>query len=198
MGIRDLLWACPVCGRDRGIGEGGKCVCGVAFSRGAGARIEARHPDGQIEAREAADWADRLPDVAGLLQAGEGEVIRVARVRIRSVTGSELVRTRRGRYLNHIETFGAERLGTIELDRDAVTIRTEGPPDVWPFQALTAVQASSSTLQLKARDRPLVSLRFLDDSIFLWENLLTEALRFFYRRTGRGEIVEFQPRIATR
>ena len=69
---------------------------------------------------------------------------------------------------------------------------------MWPFEALKAVQASSKTLQVRGGEHPLASFAFRDDSSFLWERLLAVALDRFYRRTGRGEIVEMQPRIVTR
>ena len=39
--------------------------------------------------------------------------------------------------------------------------------------------------------------KFPEDSPFRWEALLRENLRRAYRAAGRGEIVEFQPRIVT-
>lgn len=63
--------------------------------------------------------------------------------------------------------------------------------------ARTAIQASSSSIQIKARGEPVVSFRFPEDSPRFWEELLQEALRRFYRERGMGEIREFQPRIET-
>jgi hypothetical protein len=204
MAISDLLWACPECGRIGGVDPAGTCQgCGTAFSRGRGALIRALMPDGRLVERSPAEWSDRLPDPAVLLKgdggAGEDSVVRHARVLAREVTGVMAVRGEGREFLNRVERFGPKRQGTLELGPDRLTYRPEGGgPREWPFDALTAIQASSSTLQVKARGQPLVAFRFLDDSVFLWETLLHAALRAFYRRTGRGEIIEFQPRIVAR
>jgi hypothetical protein len=202
--LSDLLWACPECAEPGGIGADGACRCGAAFSRGKGASIQARLPDGRIIARSPAEWVDRLPDPASLLEsgegkgAGEGEALRRARVAAREATGSAVVRSG-GRYLNQVEQYGPQRLAALEIHPDSLVYQPEGgAARRWGMEALTAVQTSSSTLQIRVRAQPLISLRFLDDSLFLWEMLLHAALRSFYRRTGRGEIVEFQPRIVAR
>jgi hypothetical protein len=204
LALSDLLWACPACGTVGGVSGSGACGCGVVFSRGRGAAVRARFPDGRVEERPAHEWVDRLPDPAGLLGAGErggqtvGGVVRSARVTAREVTRTRAVR--RGRlFLNRIERYGPAREARLELTDQALVFRPEGEPArPWPFDRITAVQASSNTLQIKLRDRPLVSFRFHEDSIFLWESLIQVALRVFYRRTGRGEIIEYQPRIVTR
>lgn len=211
MAISDLLWACPVCGQLGGINAAGACHCGVTFARARGARIRARMPDGRIVERTPAEWSDLLPDPASLLE-GEGEggeggrddapppgVVRRARVSAREVTGHRVVRDAQGAYLNRVEIYGPESQGTLETGLERLIYRPEGqPPREWRLDALTAIQASSSTLQLKVANRPLVSFRFLDDSLYLWESLLQAALTALYRRTGRGEIIEFQPRIQVR
>lgn len=200
MGVADLLWACPECGAPGGIGPNGTCRCGVAFRRGKGASIEARLPDGRTIIRKPAEWLDRLPDPATLLERGEGEgePLRRARVVARETTGSAPIRSGR-RFLNRIEQYGPETEGTLEIQPDRLVYRPEGkPPREWPLETLTAVQTSSRTLQVNVRNQPLVSFRFSDDSLFLWELLLNAALRSFYQRTGRGEIAEFQPRIVVR
>jgi hypothetical protein len=207
MAISDLLWACPVCDKLGGINTAGACHCGVTFARARGARIRARMPDGRIVERTPAEWSDLLPDPASLLEGGAGGlhdaappgVVRRARVSAREVTGHRVVRDNRGAYLNRVELYGPESQGTLETGPERLVYRPEGqPPREWPLDALTAIQASSSTLQIKAAHRPLVSFRFLDDSLYLWESLLQAALTALYRRTGRGEIVEFQPRITVR
>ena len=63
---------------------------------------------------------------------------------------------------------------------------------------LRAVQASSSSLQVYTLAQELVHFRFLEDSAFRWDCLLQETLRAAYRAAGKGEIVEFQPRITVR
>jgi hypothetical protein len=198
LALTDLLWACPQCGTLGAIDDEGRCRCQVRFRRTDGAMIEASYPDGRTEVRTAAAWVDELPDPATLLRVGEGETVRRADVVFQEVTGTQDIHSG-GRFLNRIEQFGAARNGFLELRRGAFRYgESDAEPVVLPMEALTAVQASSSTLQLKARHRPLVSFRFPDDSVFLWELLTQTALSDFYRRSGRGRIVEFQPRIVAR
>lgn len=203
MALSDLLWACPACGEDRGLRGARTCHrCGTRFQRLDGADIRATYTDGRTDTRTAAEWADRLPPVRSLLDGGEGdgEPVRAAAVDASVVAALEAVHGEDG-YLNRIERYADPSPGVLELFPDHVRFRPPTPqagPDRWPLDALTAVQASSSSLQLKARDRPLASFRFHDDSVYLWEQLLHEALRDLYGRTGRGRIIEFQPRIVAR
>lgn len=200
MAIPDLLWACPACAVPGGIRADGSCGCGAVFRRGEGASIELVMPDGRVTSRSPADWVDRLPEPAALLERdreGEGGSIHQAQVVAREQIGSAALRSG-GRYLNQVERYGPRTAATLELHRDRLVYRPDGgEARQWPLETLTAVQTSSSTLQIRIRDQPLISLRFVDASLFLWEMLLHAALRAFYRRTGRGEIAEFQPRIVT-
>jgi hypothetical protein len=75
---------------------------------------------------------------------------------------------------------------------------TEGQPQQWPLDAVAAVQPSSSALQIRMRGGPVVLFRFPEASVRLWDETIQEALRRLYRSTGRGEILEFQPRISVR
>ncbi|NIP82507.1 MAG: hypothetical protein GWM90_26110 [Gemmatimonadetes bacterium] len=202
MAIPDLLWACPECGEDGGLQPGGKdarCrACGTRFQRERGAAIRAVRPDGTSEIRSPAEWLDRLPHPRDIVGKGRSDApIRAAKVDISEVTGHEAVHGETG-YLNRIELWGEESPGTLALWRDRLVVAPEDhSPDDWPLETLTAVQTSSSSLQLKRSGAPLVSFRFHADSSFFWERLVRAALRDFYGRTGRGEIVEFQPRIVT-
>lgn len=197
MALADLLWACPACSRDRALREapdGATCPgCGTSYDRVLGARIRARSRQGEEHVRTAAEWVDALPDPATLLEGGP--LVRAAQVRVRFVTRHEVVREN-GRYLNRIEIFGPEAEGRLELDLESLRLAGEGEgPVVWAFGDLKAVQASSKTLQVRGGGHPLASFSFLDDSSFLWEQLFALALGRYYRETGRGEIVELQPRI---
>ncbi|HEX6940053.1 MAG TPA: hypothetical protein VF158_11630 [Longimicrobiales bacterium] len=205
MAIRDLLWACPLCGTEAGIRparNGEACrACGARFRRGRGATIIAEPPDGAPRVLPAAAWADMLPaieDSVRFREAGGAGPLHRARVHARVAAGAAVVRLR-GTYLNRIERFGPPRDGELLLRADRLQfIPDGGPAEEWDFDAVTAVQPSSSTLQVKARGRPVISFRFPDDSARYWEELLCAALRRHYRAAGRGEIIEFQPRIATR
>lgn len=201
MPISDLLWGCPACGEDRGLtGDPPVCsACDTRFLTGPNATIRAVAPDGSETARSAPEWLDRLPDPASLLH---DDPIRTARVSIRTAIDEEKVFGAAG-YLNRVEVFGDEVAGILRLERDRLLVTREGEgepgePEAWSLETITAVQTSSKSLQLKRRHSPLVSFRFKDDAVFLWERLLRATLRDFYGRTGRGEIREFQPRIETR
>jgi hypothetical protein len=65
----------------------------------------------------------------------------------------------------------------------------------WPLADLTAVQPSSTSLQIKAKRRPVVSFKFVYSSSRLWEERIQLALRQHY---STREIIEFQPRICLR
>lgn len=202
MPLSELLWACPECGEIGSLEPSDRAfrcsACDASFERGPGAAIRLTRPDGRTELRTAAEWVDRLPDPADLLDhAGAGETIRRARVHAREVAGLRAVHGEGG-YLNTVERFGPEIPGTLELAPDGLRWHPDGEEARWwPFESLTAIQGSSHNLQIKRSGAPLASFRFDDDSVYLWESLLSAALRASYRRTGRGEILEFQPRIAT-
>jgi len=203
MAISDLLWACPECGEDRGLapdGSGFRCrACDTFYRRDTGASIRARRPDGTDVVRTPAEWLDRLPSPETLVnnRDSDDEAIRRAAVDTARVVDSDTVHDREG-YLNRIEIWGDESTAELALFADHLVLApSDGEPERWPLESVTAVQASSSDLQINRTGAPLVSFHFRDDSNFLWEELLHAALRDFYGRTGRGEIVEFQPRITT-
>ncbi|MBW3553811.1 MAG: hypothetical protein KY466_09875 [Gemmatimonadetes bacterium] len=199
MAIPDLLWACPVCALDRGLRASGDATCsgcGTRFDRVHGARIRATGRGGEERVRTAAEWVDDLPDPASLI--GARDPFREASVVASFVEGEQVIRFE-GRYVNRIEKFGAKQRGRLALGPERLTYAPEGPGTLsWAFGDLRAVQASSRTLQIRGGAHPLVSFAFLDDSSYLWDRLLAAALATFYRRSGRGEIVELQPRIVTR
>lgn len=199
MPITDLLWACPECGTQAvaARGRGAVCEsCGARFERTGGAQIrrevEGRHP----LTLSAAGWLDRLPPAESLLGTGR-DPVREARVLVRLAEGQRAVHVG-GRYVNHVEFFGERESGVLRLHEDRLVLETERTRMEWPLDAITTIQPSSRALQIRAKRSPLVSLEFPDDSIRLWEDLLAAALRRHYEEGGKGEIIEFQPRIVTR
>lgn len=205
MAIRDLLWACPVCGREGGLAtarRGEVCTdCGTLYRRGRRATIQATLPDGTSETLHAAEWARRLPplDLAARVRADENgnSVLHQEPVLARFAERLEPLH-HRGTYLNRIERFGPYREGVLTLETTRLRLEHDGKSVVWPFEKVRAVQPSSSTLQLSAKGAALVSFRFPNGSARYWEEIIAEALRGFYRDNGLGEILEFQPRIVTR
>ncbi len=205
MAIHDLLWACPLCGAVDALARADKgderCrSCGASFRRGKRALIEATHPDGTVEVRSAAEWAARLPPPGGEGgAAGEGGAGRVHRTRVlaRFALGDEVIR-RGGTFLGIMERLGPERPGTLALAETSLELKLDdGEERHWRLDEVAALQASSTSIQLRPRGQPIVSFAFPESSARLWEERLTEGLRVRWRSLGRGEIVEFQPRIVT-
>src|SRR5262245_63483192 len=86
-----------------------------------------------------------------------------------------------GVYLGEVEYFGDPIEGKLSLTADAVVFDPEqGEVIRWPLHELTAVQPSSTTLQLKVRHGPVVSLRFPKGSPLLWEERLRSAVQASY------------------
>lgn len=214
MAIADVLWACPACGTDAALrAAGGKrgataCrACGATFARTPDARIAMTDPaSGRTVVRNVAEWTRGLTvpmrataSPAGASAGGGGAppAIREAGALMRVALGARPLRHRR-EYLGAIELLGEPIPGTLVLTTDHLAFTGDGTTRTWRLDDLTAVQPSSSTLQIKARREPVVSFRFPADSVRLWEELLTTVLRERYRRAGRGEILEFQPRIVAR
>lgn len=199
MAIRDLLWACPCCGTRGGLRKERKIEvcggCGTKFRRVGGAMIEAVRADGGVERRHARDWLDRLPPLR--IERLDDVAEHVEVVQARFADGWTAVR-HRGRHLNFIERFGRPVEGELRLGPNGIEfLARSGKRYHWPLDQVTAVQSSSRTLQVNSRIHPLVSFRFPTGSAHYWEELLREALRVTYRAAGKGEIIEFQPRIVT-
>ena len=88
--------------------------------------------------------------------------------------------------------------GADGLRGDALYFRSGGTEQVWPLTDLTAVQPSSTALQVKLRNGPIISMKFPTGSALLWEGRLCAGLQRCYDALGRGTIIEFQPRIQCR
>ena len=195
MAIHHLLYACVECGREAGIKEteaGEVCDrCGARYSRADGARIRVEPVNGPAVVKHPAEWLDILAHT-GVLErppAGPEPVI------VRMANGTRPYR-HSGVYLGEVEYFGDPIKGKLSLTADAVVFDPdEGEVIRWPLHELTAVQPSSTTLQLKVRRGPVVSLRFPQGSPLLWEERLRSAVQASYTAAGHGEIAEFQPRI---
>ena len=204
MALPDILWACPVCQEDRSLrpdGRDHRCqACGTLYRRGEGATIEVRAPDGSRTVRHPSEWLALLPQPEDVVRkhVNRADLIRRSTAAVRWVVGWDSVHDR-DRYLNRIEVWGDPAPGELALRPDSLAwTPVEGEPTRWLLEEIGAVQASSSALQVRGTGLPLAQFDFENDSVFLWERLLRAALRDFYGRTGRGEIVEFQPRVVTR
>ncbi len=198
MAIRHLLYACVECGREEGIREtreGEVCNrCGACYSRVDGAGIRVAPPNGEAVTKPAWEWLDILGHTDAL-QRPPG---RPEPVIVRLAHGTRPYR-HSGVYLGEVEYFGDPVAGLLELTAESVVFKpTAGATINWHLRDLTAVQPSSTTLQLKIRHGPVVSIRFPEGSPLLWEERVRSAVQAWYTAAGRGEIAEFQPRIVCR
>jgi hypothetical protein len=196
--IHHLLYACVECGREAGIKEteaGEVCDrCGARYSRADGAAIRVEPANGPPVVKQPAEWLDVLSR-GGILDRKPSKPEPVI---VRLATGSKPYR-HSGVYLGEVEYFGEPVSGFLELSDESIVFKpAEGAEVVWPLHELTAVQPSSTTLQLKIRRGPVVSLRFPEGSPLLWEERVRNAVQAWYTKADRGEIAEFQPRIVCR
>ena len=207
MALRDLLYRCPECGRDpvEGRKDRVRCPsCGAVYERGGPpALIRVTREGGETKAVHASRLVDAIREMGGPLPSALGEdgaLDHVSEVRVRRATEEEGVRYR-GRLLGFTERLGEARSATLRLAGDGLELRDAAGGAVerrWNVLDLRAVQASSSALQIYSATGELVHFRFVDESPLRWEALLHVVLRRAYREAGKGEIVEFQPRIAVR
>ncbi len=143
--------------------------------------------------RPAAEWLDLL----GAPPAGETQP---EPVRVRQMIGRHRAVRYDDELIGWVESFGDPQEGTLQLADDELGLRLArgDTPLVVRIADLTAVQPSSTSLQVRARDGLVLSVRFLESSVLRWEALLQNAVRDVWMREGRGEVIDFQPRIVTR
>lgn len=201
MAIRDLLWACPLCGLQGGLRpdrKGETCSgCGARFRRARGAIIEASTRDGRTTRRSATDWAAALPAAPAPEFPADG-ILRRDRVQVRFAEREDPV-YRAGEFIGAVERFGPVRPGDLMLEEAALSLRLDdGEERRWPLDTVQALQVSSGSVQIRPPRGSVVAFRFPNSSARLWEESIAAALRARYRATGRGEVVEFQPRIVAR
>ena len=189
--IRDLLWACVICGEEEALRVDNRIetcsACGAKYRRTRGAHIAIEVQGRGVETRTAAEWSSQLPPVT---PTGKAEcLVRAAE--------SDLTVRGYGEYLGRVEKFGNFHFGEIELSESSLkfTAREGDHNFEWPLEDITAVQPSSTALQVKVRKRRVVSIKFVNSSSRLWEERLQVALRKHY--SGR-EVIDFQPRISLR
>lgn len=196
-----LLYRCPECGHDptEGRGDRARCPsCGAAFERvGGSGRIRVEAPDREGREVEAPELVDAIEAHGGPLDAleereGRGEYASAAV--LRRAHAEEPVH-HEGSLLGFAERYGPKEAGTLRLRGETLSFAVDGATvGQWSLLDLRSIQTSSSSLQITGEDG-MVEFRFVDDSPRRWESLLHHLLREAYRREGRGEIVEFQPRI---
>lgn len=197
--IKDLLWACLVCGAEESLRQVARASgrrrvetcenCGAEYWRGSGANIVVQERGRAPVERAAGEWVELLPAV---------RPYGSARAELRIAFEDKPFRAL-GVYMGRYERMGPPRTGQLELNAERLRFAADdGEALEWPLMELSAIQMSSSTLQLKPRRRPLLAIRFQHSSARLWEERLQAAVRAAYARAGKREIVEFQPRICTK
>lgn len=205
MALTDFLYRCPACGAEPLEGRGRAASCGgcgrtfVPTANRRALRVEgAAGHEGEMTMPEARAAIDAR---GGALSRAEGsELRRTARVRLRLAEREEPVYYG-GRLLGWFEKFGTGREGRLALDDTTVSFTPDdpkGPSHAWTLLDVRALQSSSSTVQISLPGDRISLFRFPADSSRRWEELFQEALRRAWLAAGRGEIVEFQPRIRAR
>lgn len=193
--IKDLLWACVVCGTEERVRASGRrgveqCeVCGATYWRGVGSKIVVQQQGRDPVEKPAGEWITALPPM---------RPFGSSRCQVRVAVEDKPIYSF-GSYMGRYERMGPAKAGVLELEGSRLRfIADEGNGFDWALLELSAIQMSSSTLQLKAKRQPVVTIRFERSSAKLWEERLQAAVRDAYARAGLGDIVEFQPRISTR
>lgn len=206
MSLRDLLYRCPACGHDPTTGEGSqvRCPgCGTTFRPGSGGtRILVIASGGEAGEVPAQVLTARIEAAGGAAAdealAPDGEEVRRARVRVRRSGGEGRPVWRSGELLGFVERFGPWEEGTLVAAHDRIRLEAGEDSPEWGLLELTAVQGSSSTVQLRAASGELMQVRFIEDSPRRWESLIRRLVARCWERAGLGEVTEFQPRITAR
>ena len=188
--IRDIVWACLVCGKEDGLTVAGKCrECGTEYSRGRGAHIVAKPAGAATRVYTPLEIGALLPDAG---------TTGTAHCTVRDSAGDKPLYANR-HYLGRIEQLGDPRPGLLTLTDYRLQFAAEvGPSFDLPILDITAIQPSSHALQIKIKRKPVFSVKFTDSSPKLWEERLQNAIHAAYVEAGFGDVVEFQPRICTR
>ena len=196
MSLRDLIHRCPSCGEStlQRDAEGVDCTgCRRVYRQaddGDGFRVTDQ--DGEHIELGVGDLVDQM---SGL---GEDSGLLHASAIARFAFAEQPVRYR-GALIGFFEERGRDVAGKLDLDDETLRFREEdGELHEWGLLDLRAVQTASAAVQISPLEGGLVSFRVLEDSPRRWEETLKARLRKRWRAAGRGEILEFQPRIRAR
>ena len=202
MGLHHFLYLCPLCGHDPLEKQGfrARCAgCGKSFEQGEGALIRILDPAGEFIDEAPAHLLARQIEGKGLdgdnATTGGNEGVMEAPVVARYVERERSI-FRDGAFLGLIESQGRRRPGVLRMTALALEfMEGNGQVDVWQFEELRAIQASSSSIQISPNRGGVVTFRFASASCRRWEEALKQRVRRRWVELGRGEIAEFQPRI---
>jgi hypothetical protein len=198
MALVDFLYRCPFCGHDPMQGRGDLAQCPSCSRRyepvGVGTRIrvteEGGEPTLELPARA---LSARLHELGGPLTRAldsKDRLFHSSEAQGRFSVGETAVRFQ-GRLMGYFERLSSPVRGELVLDGS--TLEFGGRE--WPLLDLRSLQAVSSALQITSRDGSLAHFRFIHDSPRRWEELLRAAVQETWSAAGRGQVVEFQPRI---
>lgn len=203
MGLANLLYRCPRCGADSVEGEKDRVRCpgcGRTFERGRGhLEILETAPDTSTSSVPAWALTEAIRALGGPLSRATGPDGRIsdsAEVSFRRSLSEEPV-VFHGRILGFCEIRSDEAPGELRVRDGAVMLVSAEGTETWDFLDLLAVQTSSSSVQISTRDGGVIQFKFTADSSRRWEDLLRILVARAWRDAGRGEILEFQPRIIT-
>lgn len=190
-----------------GVGDEVRCLsCAAIYARGGeGGMIRIRDGSGAVSERPSTGLSRLIQPPKGARSDGGGlQLPRRAAVEVRIADGENPVWFR-GELVGFVEDLGEGREGLLELTEEALLLwgpeakpagwGAEAPMARWDLLEISAIQTSSGSVQISPVSGGLVHFGFATDSPFRWDHLLQEAVKEAYRREGRGEIVEFQPRI---
>jgi hypothetical protein len=200
MPLVDLIYRCPLCGADAMREENDR----VAGCR-ACARVYEHIPERgriRVEGQDGSVFevdADEL--VAGAARADKGEVAApvVAVDAVARVARDEEAVTYRQSLIGFVESRGPALSGRLTLHADRIDFKPDaGATRSWALLDVRAIQTASASVQISPLEGGVVTFRILGDSPRRWEELIRTRIRDAWRAAGRGEILEYQPRIRTR
>lgn len=196
MGLHHFLYRCPLCGHLPMAKQGFQATCTACartFEQGEEGRVRILDPEGGVKEMAAAQLAKRL-EALGPFSEDEAEELEAA-VIARYTKSEEPIRYRQ-RLLGFMERQGTRLPGILRISGSRLEFRrSAGEADSWNLLDISALQASSSSIQISPRTGGVITFRFSDSSCRRWEEVIKAHLRAAWRDAGRGEIVEFQPRI---
>ncbi len=204
MPLKYLLYRCPECGHEPVEGDADVMSCPSCKTRyargGVGRLIRVETPgvpSKEVPGIELVRAIDAHGGPMDRATSEDGTIDDRAAVLVRRSYVEEPVRYR-GRLLGFAERLSKAVPGTLRLTDSCLIVDEDGSEALCiGLLEIRAVQTSSSSLQVTNPSGELIQLRFSEDSPRRWEQLLKAALQRAYREAGRGEIVEFQPRIVT-
>lgn len=194
---------CPACGArfERSSAPGSLSVRTVN-SAAVRAKSGTRSTTETRSASELSDsvWGDGQDtrQETGDVDVGQGP-LHQARASLRNARRTEPV-SHAGSILGFAEHhLGPAESGRLDATQDEITFDADrGTRYRWPVLDIRAVLGSSAALQFATRDATLWQVGFEGDSPLRWERMLQQLIRDAWRREGKGEVMEFKPRIAVR